>query len=203
MSGKFFFSTVSLELYCSAAILWDQLCICGRNAVRFRAVVASGASWRAFLVTSSAAAPSSLGVGHDEAPRGNTPPWKPHGVSSFNWLSDGGSPRITRPAYEPGGPQPSSNSQYPASGSRWLESESRTSPTLFQCSVQCSVQVRFRKGRVSPEPDFLAATVRSLWRKLLPFAGKICKLLLRICRPQQPKDRVREGPDCYQSANFP
>jgi hypothetical protein len=68
MSGKFFFSTVSLELYCSAAILWDQLCICGRNAVRFRAVVASGASWRAFLVASSAAAPSSLGVGHDEAP---------------------------------------------------------------------------------------------------------------------------------------
>jgi hypothetical protein len=112
-------------------------------------------------------------------PRGNrspygTPPWKPHGVSSFNWLSDGGSPRITRPAYEPGGPQPSSNSQYPASGSRWPESESRTSPTLFQCSVQ----VRFRKGRVSPEPDFLAATVRSLTAKAAPTRGKDMQVIV-------------------------
>jgi hypothetical protein len=70
------------------------------------------------------------------------------------------------------GPQPSSNSQYPASGSRWPESESRTSPTLLL------VQVRFRKGRAGPEPYFFAATVRSLTAKAAPTRGKDMQVIV-------------------------
>jgi hypothetical protein len=179
MSGKFFFSTVSLELYCSAPILWDQLCICGRNAVRFRAVVASDAPWRAFLVTSPPLLHRPWVLVTMKPPRGNrspygAPPWNHAACRLSIGCPMEEAPESHDRLMSREAPQPSNNSQYPASGSRWPESESRTSPTLFECSVQ----VRFRKGRVSLEADLLAATVRSLTAKAASTRGKDMQVIV-------------------------
>ena len=99
-----------------------------------------------------------LRFGHDEAYRGNnsrdgSPPPQPPSAPSSNWLPDTGSPCTTQLVCEPDDPPAESATlQYHASGSRWPESESRTSPHALRVLRRCPAS----QGGVGPEPNFLA-----------------------------------------------
>jgi hypothetical protein len=79
--------------------------------------------------------------------------------------------------------------------------------SAYKVPLQVPLKVLPQFGLVSTLPpptglncfDEIVALTSVTWTPVP--AGNMCKLLFHVCKTQQPQDRVRKSPGCYQSTN--